>query len=469
MADQPFIHPYIPNSVPETKQAMLDELGLSSVEEIYAEIPERLRCKEPLDIPPAILAERDLRRHVQGLLDTNTSCVDFMNFCGAGCWQHHVPSIVDEVINRAEFVSAYCGGDYSDLGKYLARFEFNSMLGELLDYDAVANPIYDWGDVAGRAFRMARRISGRDKVLVPSHISPMRLMEIRTLCQPESMANSTRIRFYEWDRDTGMVDLDDLRGKLDDSYAAVYWENPSYLGTIEAHGAEIVALAHEHGALAIAGVDPITLGVLAAPGAIGADIACGDIQALGMHMHAGGGCSGFIAFKDDDPVFAQECPLELYTVMETATPGQYAVAEAMAERTSYGARDQGVDWVGTASGLWTIAAAVYMAVMGPQGFKELGETCIARSHYAARLLGALPGVEIKLSPSFFKEFVVDFSGTGKTVAEVNKQLLGHQIFGGKDLSAELPELGQSALYCVTEYYDQADIETLAAAVREVTA
>src|SRR5665647_2115289 len=331
MAGKPFIHPYIPNAAPATKQAMLDELGLSSVEDIYAEIPERLRFKGTLDIPPAILAERDLRRHVQGLLDQNTSCVDFLNFCGAGCWQHHVPSIVDEVINRAEFVSAYCGGDYSDLGKYLTRFEFNSMLGELLDYDAVANPIYDWGDVAGRSFRMARRITGRDKVLVPSHMSPMRLMEARTLCQPEAMANSTKIRFYEWDRETGMVDLDDLRAKLDDSYAAVYWESPGYLGTIEANGAEIVKIAHEHGALAIAGVDPITLGVLAPPGALGADVACGDIQGLGMHMHAGGGCSGFIAFKDDDPVFAQECPLELYTVTETATPGQYAVGEALAE------------------------------------------------------------------------------------------------------------------------------------------
>jgi glycine dehydrogenase subunit 1 len=188
-----------------------------------------------------------------------------------------------------------------------------------------------------------------------------------------------------------------------------------------------------------------------------------------MHMHAGGGTSGFIAFRDDDPIFAQECPLELYTVMETKTPGQYAVGEAMADRTSYGSRDQGKDWVGTASGLWTIAAAVYMAVMGPQGFREVGETCVARSHYAAKLLGEIPGVEVKLSPSFFKEFVVNFDGTGKTVAGVNKKLLGHKIFGGKDLSADFPELGQSALYCVTEYYDQADIEKLASAVKEVTA
>ena len=138
-------------------------------------------------------------------------------------------------------------------------------------------------------------------------------------------------------------------------------------------------------------------------------------------MHAGAGCSGFIAFRDDDPVFAQECPLELYTLLETETPGEWQVAEALAERTSYGARDQGKDWVGTASGLWTIAAAVYMTVMGPQGFREVGETCIARSHYAAKRLAELPGVTVKLSPAFFKEFVVCFDGTGKTVAEVNQQ------------------------------------------------
>jgi len=186
-----------------------------------------------------------------------------------------------------------------------------------------------------------------------------------------------------------------------------------------------------------------------------------------VHMHAGGGTSGFIAFRDDDPVFAQECPLELYTLLETETPGQYGVAEAMAERTSYGSRDEGKDWVGTASGLWTIAAAVYMSLLGPQGFKDVGETCIARSHYAADHLGRLPGVKILFTPAFFKEFVVNFDGTGKTVAQVNKALLEHSIFGGKDLSAEFPELGQSAMYCVTEYHSQADVIRLESAMKEV--
>ncbi len=466
---KPFVHPYIPNAVPATRKEMLEFIGLETVEEIYAEIPERLRFKGRLDIPEPILAEADVKRHVKEILDRNLSCQDYLNFCGAGCWQHYVPAVVDEVINRAELLSAYCGGNYSDHGKFQARFEFNSQLGELLDLDGVANPIYDWGDVAGRSFRMASRINGRKRVLLPRNVSPMRLAEIRNLCQPEVMPTHIDLELVDYDTATGCMNLEDLKCKISDRIAAVYYESPGYLGFIESGAAEIVKIAHQQGALVIAGVDPMTLGVLTPPGTVGADIACGDIQSLGIHMHAGGGCSGFIAFHDDDPAFASECPLELYTLLETEVAGEYAVAEAIGERTSYGLRDQGKDWVGTASGLWTIAAAVYMTVMGPQGFRELGETCIARSHYAAKRLGEIPGVRILLSPAFVKEFVVSFDGAGRTVAEINKALLERRIFGGKDLSDEFPELGQSALFCVTEIHRQGDIEALVEAIEEALA
>jgi hypothetical protein len=161
----------------------------------------------------------------------------------------------------------------------------------------------------------------------------MRLMEIRTLCQPEAMANSTKIRFYEWDRETGMADLDDLKAKLDDTFAAVYWESPTYFGTIEGQGADIVKLAHEHGALAINGVDPITLGVLTPPGSLGADIACGDIQPLGMHMHAAAAPE---LHRLHGGRSSPGVPLELYRSWNH-DPGQYAVG-ALPDRTSYGSR-----------------------------------------------------------------------------------------------------------------------------------
>ena len=136
------------------------------------------------------------------------------------------------------------------------------------------------------------------------------------------------------------------------------------------------------------------------------------------------------------------------------------------ERTSYGTRDKGKDWVGTASGLWTIAAAVYMALMGPQGMREIGETLIQNANYAKKLIGEIPGVKIEFTTSF-KEFVVNFSGTGKSVAEINKALEAKRIFGGIDLSRQYSKLGQSALYCVTEVHSIDDIKTLAAALKEV--
>ena len=465
MTRAPFIHPYIPNAVPATKEAMLREIGVQDVEELYAPIPEWLRFKGELDVPGPILAEADLKRHVKALLDRNLSTDDCLSFLGGGVAKHHVPAAVDEVVNRAEFLSAYCGANYSDHGKYQVRWEFNSQLAELLDVDVVSEPIYDWGTVVGASIRMASRITGRSSALLARSTAPERLAVARTMCQPEQLPTHIGLELVGSDA-TGRIDLDDLLAKISGQTAAVYLENPSFLGCIEPHVRDVADICHHAGALLIVGVDPISLGVLAPPGALGADIVVGDLQSLGVHMSAGGGVSGFIAFNDD-PVYCTECPLALYTILETEREGEYAFGEVMAERTSYGLRDKGKDWVGTASGLWTIAAAVYMSLMGPQGFRETGETILKRSHYAAARLLEIAGVALPLGDAFFKEFVVSFDGAGKTVAEVNRALLDRGIFGGLDLSRDFPELGQSALYCVTELHTGADIDRLAAALREV--
>ncbi|MBW2514617.1 MAG: aminomethyl-transferring glycine dehydrogenase subunit GcvPA, partial [Deltaproteobacteria bacterium] len=402
-----FIHPYIPNAVPEVRDEMLRTVGLKSIYEVYDEIPERLRFKETLDIPAALDSECTLRRHVEQILARNKTCREYLNFLGAGCWQHYVPAVVDEIVNRSEFLTAYCGANYSDLGKYQARFEFNSLLAELLEMDAVSNPIYDWGDAAGRAIRMASRITGRNQVLVPKLSCPDRLAEIRQLCQLEEMDNAIRIVLVEHDPETGLLDLGDLKNKLSGATAAVYFENPSYLGVIEDQGEDITCLAHDKGALSIGGVDPISLGVLRPPGAYGADLIVGDLQSLGVHMSAGGGQSGFIAFRDEE-IYIAECPLEIYTIMDTVVEGEYAFAEVRAHRTSYGSRDKGKDWVGTASGLWTIASAVYLSLMGPAGMKEIGELIVKNSRYARNLISSLPGARIQFTQPHFKEFLVNF-------------------------------------------------------------
>ncbi len=466
MENKDFVHPYIANSVAAIRDEMLKETGLKSVYDVYAEIPEKLRFKGRLDIPEAIPSEYLLKRHVEDILMKNVPCGEYLSFLGAGCWQHHVPEVVDEIVNRSEFLTAYCGANYSDLGKYQARFEFNSLMAELLDIDAVANPIYDWGDVAGRSIRMASRITGKNEALVPGTICPQRLAEIRPLCQPAEMNGAIAIRLVDYDPVTGLMDLEDLKRKVSDKTAAVYFENPSYLGFIEDQGAEITKIAHAAGAQSIAGVDPISLGILTPPGSYGADIICGDLQSLGIHMLAGGGQSGFIAFRDEE-IYIAECPLEIYSIVDTVKEGEFAFAEVRSERTSYGLRDKGKDWVGTASGLWTIGAAVYLSLMGPAGMREIGEVILKKAAYTRNLLLTLPGVKPVFSQTNFKEFLVDFSGTGKTVAQINAALKEKKIFGGKDVSAEFPGLGQCALYCVTEIHTEDDIQRLYHALQEV--
>jgi glycine dehydrogenase subunit 1 len=243
-------------------------------------------------------------------------------------------------------------------------------------------------------------------------------------------------------------------------------ETPSYLGTIETQVAAIGELAHAAGALLIVGVDPISLGVLEAPGAYGADLVCGDLQPLGNHMNCGGGLSGFMAFPDDER-FVSECPLILFGIAETIEPGEYGFGEVMFERTSYAMRDQARDWVGTSTGLMGIAASVYLALLGPHGMRELGETIVQRSHYAADRLSSIPGVAIRFPDAFFKEFVVDFGATGRSVADINAALLDRGIFGGKDLSDESPDLASCALYCVTEVHTADDIDLLRRSLTEV--
>jgi glycine dehydrogenase subunit 1 len=268
--------------------------------------------------------------------------------------------------------------------------------------------------------------------------------------------------------DTGRLDLDDLRRKLSERSAAVYLESPSYLGVVEADGAEIAALARAEGAETIVGVDPISLGVLAPPGEWGADIVVGTTQPLGVHMNCGGGVGGFIATRDEER-YAREYPTLQVSICDTIEPGERSFAVILFEQTSYGSRDNANDWTGNSVYLWAIANAVYMSLMGPQGFRDIGRAIVSRSHYAARRIAELPGVRIRWEGGFFKEFVVNFDGTGSSVAEVNRALLRRRIFGGKDLSSSHPELGQSALYCVTELHSLADLDRLVDALAEVTA
>lgn len=455
-------HPYIPNSVPAVQQEMLRELGLKDLDELHSEIPEGLKLKEGLKLPEPLRSEHELRRHVQGLLNRNSTCEEKLNFMGAGCWQHYVPAVCDEVNRRAEFLTAYAGEPYEDYGRFKALFEYESLVAELVEMDVVNVPAIDWAQAAATSVRMACRMTGRKTVLVPKLLDRDKYMIIKNYCSPD-------ISFVEvnYKRETGELDMADLESKLGSHIAAVYFENPSFLGFIETQGDRISALAHKHGAECIVGVDPSSLGVLEVPANYGADIVCGELQPLGMHMNYGGGQAGFIATRDEER-YVMEYPSRLFGIAPTVVEGEYGFGDVAYERTSFALREKGKEYVGTQAGLWGITAGVYLALMGPMGMKELGQSIMQKSQYAVKQLSGVKGVKGSLFQGCnFKEFVVDFNGTGKTVEEINKQLLVKDIFGGKDLSGDFPELGQCALYCVTEVCAKADIDRLAEALKEI--
>ncbi len=452
-------HPYIPNSAPTVKRELLAAVGAASAEELYAAIPERLRFEGLLDVPAAFASEYELRRHLEGLLDRNTSTREVLSFLGGGCAPHYVPAVVDEIVNRAEFLTSYYGETYGDHGKLQALFEYASMVGELVGLDAVSLPTYDWATAAATAISMAARRTGRTTALVPASMSPERLSVIRGYCEPR-----IAIRTVASDPATGTLDPDRLERALGESVACLYLETPGYLGVVEAQAHEAVAAAHAQGALAVVGTDPLSLGVLAAPARYGADVVCGDLQPLGIHQHYGGGQAGFLATDDSDEWIA-EYPTFLIGLAATSEPGEYGFGEVAWERISYVQRGDAHEYTGTTQNLWAIGAAVYLALLGPEGLAELGRGLMQRAAYAASRLAEVPGVSIPLAGVPFKEVVVAYEG--ETVAEVNRELRARGIFGGIDLSAAFPHLGQAALMCFTEVHLQADIDRLVDGVAEI--
>lgn len=458
-------HPYMPNSTDDAKARMLAVVGVSDVDELFEQIPSDHISETSNNLAPGIRSEATLRRHVRSIIDSNDDCVANVSFLGAGLWQHHVPAVVDEIAGRSEFLTPVWGTPSSDIGRNQTWFEYASLLGELLGMEFVGLPVYSWGAAAGNAIRMAARLTGRSEVVVPASISPERLAVIRTYCGLAEGNDPISVRLVDFDPATGTVDPSVLG--LGPDTAAVYLETPNHLGVVETATSEIAEACRANGTETVLGVDPISLGLLAAPGDLGADIVVGSTQPLGIHLHAGGGVGGFIATRDEER-YAREYPTLQVSIAQTVH-GERSFGMSLFHQSSYGSREDGNDWTGNSVYLWTVANAVYMALLGPQGFAEVGRTILANARYAARRIAELDGVEVRWPGGYFKEFVVDFSGTGRTVAEVNAGLRSHRIFGGKDLSADFPALGQAALYCVTEIHNDDDIDGLIAALRKVLA
>ncbi len=455
------VHPYIPNSVPRVQQEMLAEIGAKSIDELYELIPDDLLYKRKLDIPDGYKDEYSLRRHMNEILAKNVPTSERLSFLGGGCSPHYVPAICDVINSRSEFLTAYAGEPYEDHGRFQALFEYASMLGELVDMDVVSVPTYDGSQAAASALRMACRITGRNSVIIPRSLNPDRASIITNYCYPQ-----IDVLTVDYDARSGLINIADLKEKLSQDVAAVYIENPSFLGAIETSAQEISDLAHESGALCVVGVDPISLGVLAPPPQYGADLVCGELQSLGIHMYYGGGRGGFIVSRDEERIVS-EFPTRLFGIVPTVDRA-WGFGDVAWERTSFARREDSKEFVGTMAALWGITAGVYLALLGPQGMHDVGSTIMGRSAYAAEELGRIDGIiSPALTAPFFQEFIINLDGTGKSVREVNEGLLERGIYGGVNLSKSFPKLGESLMLSVTEVHTKGDIDLLVRSVRQV--
>jgi len=455
-------HPYIPNSAESSRRELLKALGISSPEELYADILPELRLGRRLDLPGP-LPEQELLRLVRERLSNVCTALDMPVFLGAGCWPHHVPAAVNFIATRTEFLTAYTPYQPEvSQGMLQALWEYQSLICELTAMDVANCSMYDWASALGEAARMAVRVTKRKRILAPRIIHPERFAALMAYTEPAGV----EVELVPYEPETGQMDLEALKAKVGPDVAAIYVEQPSYLGFLETRVRAIGEVAHDHGALYIVGVDPISLGILEAPGNYGADIVVGEGQPLGNYMNFGGPLLGIMACRAERRLIWQ-MPGRIIGLTVDAE-GRRAFCMALQAREQHIRREKASSNICTNEALCAVAAAAYLALLGPRGMRELCETILYRAHYAMRELDRLPGVRAPLFRApHFKEFVVSFNGTGLTAKEVHDRLLEVGIHGGKLLKAELPELGEAALYCITELHRKEDIDRLVAALRAI--
>lgn len=457
-------HPYIPNSLPEVKQQMMREIGIKSIEELFADIPEKYRLRKPLNLPEKGLSEFELKKHVEKLLSKNKTSDDLAVFLGAGCWSHYVPAVVKEIVRRSELLTAYTPYQPEiSQGMLQALFEYQSMICELTGMEVANCSMYDWASALGEAARMAARVKGRNEILVPKIANPERIATLKAYAEPAGIS----VKTVGYNVENGQANLEDLKRKTSDRTAAVYIENPSYLGFIETQAEEIGKEAHAHNALFVAGIDPTSLGTLKPPSEYDADIVIGEAQPLGNPMSFGGPLLGIFACRDDMTLIRQ-MPGRIIGATTTRDDARQGFCMTLQTREQHIRREKATSNICSNEALCGVASAVYMALLGPEGMRELGETIMYNSNYALSLLSEIGGVNAPVFKSAcFKEFTVNFDQAGLTVKEINQKLLQYQIHGGKDISKEFPELGETALYCVTEIHSREQIDRLTTTLKKI--
>ncbi len=436
------------------RREMLNAIGVSSTDDLFCCIPEAVRLKKLLNLPAA-MTEPELVRYFAGIESQNTSR-NYLSFLGGGAYDHFIPSVVDSLSSRGEFVSPYTPYQPEvSQGTLQSIFEFQTLICQLTGMDIANASLYDGATGAAEAVLMAQRLKNKPKVLVARSLHPEYRSVIRTYVK------NLGIRIEEIPFDPqGRIDTGRLSGLIDGDTGAVLIQSPNHFGVCEDIKA-VAEVAHGRQALlAVVTAETLSLAILEAPGKLGADIVTGDAQSFGMPLSFGGPYLGFMACMKE---FVRQLPGRIIG-QTTDVDGNRGFVLTLATREQHIRREKATSNICSNQGLCALRATIFLESLGKEGLKEMAWLNVRKAAYALGRLEAIPGVKRKFFGPHFNEFVCEFN---KPWAGIEKALREKGILGGIGLSADFPELGNSALVCVTEQHRKEDIDKWAQAIEEV--
>ncbi len=445
---------YISNT-PAQQREMLATIGVGSIEDLLSRIPTKARLSRPLNVPAA-MAESDLVRHLRALSALDANADDYACFLGAGSYDHSVPSPINHLISRGEFFTAYTPYQpEASQGTLRSIFEYQSMMAELCGMDVANASLYDGASSVAEAALMAHAVTERKAVVLSKGVNPLYRQVVETYCEGPG------IRLKSAPIGDGATDLDALRKAVTGQTAAVVIQHPNFFGCLEDIRAA-ADIAHGTGALLVVVSDPVNLGLLTPPGALGADIVVGEGQGLGVPMSFGGPNLGVFAAKQE---LVRRMPGRLVGAT-VDLDGQRGFVLTLQTREQHIRREKATSNICTNVALCALMATIYVAIMGKVGIRKVGELSVAKAHYAAETFTKIPGVRLRFAAPFFKEFTLQLPKSPERVA---KRLMKEKILAGVPLKAFDRAQKDCLLVAVTEKRTRAEIDAYAAALTTAVA
>ncbi|TCL76313.1 glycine dehydrogenase (decarboxylating) alpha subunit [Hydrogenispora ethanolica] len=442
-------HPYLPLTDGQ-RRAMLDTIGVSDFAELLAEVPEELRLKKPLDLP-ASQSELELSTGFHQLAEMNV--LPELSFLGAGAYQHYIPAVVNHLAKRSEFYTAYTPYQPElSQGMLQAIFEFQSYISELFGLPVANASLYDGPTALAEAVLMALKETRRNQVLLPETLHPSLIEVVRTYLRDSG------VEIIILPCPAGVQEIEHLAKSLSEECAAVVIQNPNRYGILE-DLSRLIELTRQAGAVPISYVQPLTLGLLEAPGRLGAEIVVGEGQPLGLPLSYGGPYLGLMAVSER---FMRRIPGRL--VGETLDrDGRISYVLTLQAREQHIRREKATSNICSNQALCALRAAIYLGVLGPKGLHQVAQRCYDNAHYLAAELNKA-GFPLRFEQPFFMEFAIH---TSRPAADLIHSLAARGIMPGLDLGRFDPALDHSLLVCATEIFSKTQLDRFCTEMRDL--